>query len=804
MRYAAERDESFIQRVIKALGPKALLAWSLLLVVAFSMTSGLTDAVANLSVAYVFSIAAVGMTLGWLLSLLPMKAWLGATLSLLLGFEFLLIRVGGLEDEVLRIVGATTRLVPDAARWYWTSRPPDWGGAFSLFLELWRGMGTLLARTGMWLGRLLAGSEGFDVVGTALVWGFGVWVYNVWAGWVVRRYHRPLLGVLPGSVLLAFALSYTGANPYIFLPIVGVTLVLMAMMHQTEREHRWSIAGIDFSQGLWSDIAMISTGISIALVLAAAIAPSISAQKIADWVREVTDRGEETRTETVAEGLGLQQRPAPRPARPVESARSTGLPQRHLIGSGPELSRVVVMVVQTGELPPVFDSQFMERVPRHYWRSITYDRYFGRGWATSNTESIDYEAGEAITEVEADHLRPLRQTVRIVNPDIGGIIHVDGTLVSVDQDFNVTWRSGDEIFAATTEAETYRADSVYPVVSAEELRSASQDYPEAILSRYLQLPDSVPERVRTLARDLTAVEPTPYDRAVAIEQYLRQFPYTLDVPSLGPTEDIADYFLFELQEGYCDYYASSMVVLARAAGLPARLVIGYVSGSYDPIEARYVVTEADAHSWPEIYFPGYGWIEFEPTGGRAPIEREAAPDELIWPEGSEPVGPLVTPEASGGQPLIIAQWVLIGVAGLLGVIAVGAGADSLWLLLGSPEGMTRRLMRRLRAYARRLRTPHVKGNTPDEVAGAMGDRLRIIAEAHGYPGVELVEPAVEEVQDLVSFYTDTWYRRDPDVSPRRRRGAVLTWWRLRWRLWLAWLWRRSAIPVEPGAKDDEA
>ena len=76
---------------------------------------------------------------------------------------------------------------------------------------------------------------------------------------------------------------------------------------------------------------------------------------------------------------------------------------------------------------------------------------------------------------------------------------------------------------------------------------------------------------------------------------------------------MVDYFLFDLKEGYCDYYATSMAILARAAGLPSRLVVGYASGDYDPANNRYVVTEADAHSWVEIYFTGRGWVEFEPT-----------------------------------------------------------------------------------------------------------------------------------------------------------------------------------------------
>jgi transglutaminase-like putative cysteine protease len=662
-----------------------------------------------------------------------------------------------------------------------------------LYLALWRDMGTLLSRTYGWLVGLLSGGGAFDLVGTALVWGLIVWLCNLWMGWWVRRRHNPLVGVLPGGLLLSFVLSYTGSNPYVFLPILGATLVLIALVKHLAREDRWSVAGIDFSQGLWSDIAMVATGISIALVLAAAIAPSISAQKIADWVNELTDTEEERRTEEVAEGLGLQQKPEPRDPRPLQSVRSTGLPRRHLIGSGPELTRRVVMVIETGELPPIPESLMDLDPPRHYWRSITYDRYFGRGWATSNTEEITYEPGEELSvSGVTTPIHTLRQSVRLIGPDIGGMVHVDGTLLSMDQEFTVAWRSQDELFAATTAARAYRADSIVNRATAKNLREAPVDYPDWLLQRYLQLPENLPDRVTALARDLTATEPTPYDRAVAIEAYLRQFPYTLDVPTPGIDNDIADYFLFELQEGYCDYYATSMVVLARSAGIPARLVVGYINGTYDPMNARYVVTEADAHAWPEIYFPGYGWIEFEPTGGRPPIERDSGDEETpIWPEGESPPEPLVPPKESSGPRIVLGLWLLAGVGGVALVVAVLTGVDSARLLWDSPEGMAGRFYRRLKAYADRLRIRNRRGDTPYELAHAFEGRIKEIAEGHGFAGIEFLEPAAEEVQTLMDLYVRVWYSPEADLSREARRRAVWTWWRLRWRLWLAWLWRRT-------------
>ena len=148
-----------------------------------------------------------------------------------------------------------------------------------------------------------------------------------------------------------------------------------------------------------------------------------------------------------------------------------------------------------------------------------------------------------------------------------------------------------------------------------------ETYPDWIVKRYLALPVEVPARVKELAIQLTATEPTVYDRALSIESYLRTYPYSLDVPRPTLNHDLVDFFLFDLKEGYCDYYASAMVVLARAGGIPARFAIGYASGTYNLNSKRFMVSQADAHSWVEIYFPEIGWVPFEPTAALPLLDR---------------------------------------------------------------------------------------------------------------------------------------------------------------------------------------
>jgi len=193
--------------------------------------------------------------------------------------------------------------------------------------------------------------------------------------------------------------------------------------------------------------------------------------------------------------------------------------------------------------------------------------------------------------------------------DLGDLLYAAGDLVTVDRQYLVAWRSPSDAFGATlvSPARTppgqgridrqtrgdrptvYQVTSLLPDVGEAQLQAVGSDYPAWVQYRYLALPDEVPARVHALARDLTATAPTPYDRARAIEAYLRTFPYTLDLPAPPVDRDVVDYFLFDLQQGYCDYYATAMVVLARAAGLPARLAMGYYTGIYDESNDRWLM-----------------------------------------------------------------------------------------------------------------------------------------------------------------------------------------------------------------------
>jgi protein-glutamine gamma-glutamyltransferase len=158
----------------------------------------------------------------------------------------------------------------------------------------------------------------------------------------------------------------------------------------------------------------------------------------------------------------------------------------------------------------------------------------------------------------------------------------------------------------------YEGTSALPIVPPAHLRIASIFFPEPIVRTYLQLPELDP-RIKELALQITAKAPTEYDKAAAIELYLKtHYQYSLNLTG-KQTEDPLAYFLFTRRSGHCEYFAAAMTVMLRDVGIPARYVGGFLPGEYNDVGGDWIVRASDAHTWVEVFFPGYGWITFDPT-----------------------------------------------------------------------------------------------------------------------------------------------------------------------------------------------
>lgn len=159
---------------------------------------------------------------------------------------------------------------------------------------------------------------------------------------------------------------------------------------------------------------------------------------------------------------------------------------------------------------------------------------------------------------------------------------------------------------------SYEASSVPPSATPAELRAAGTDYPLDMRTRYLQIPALDP-RILELARQTTSAATNPYDKAIALQSYLQtRYAYTLDQGNISAADPLAN-FLFVRKAGHCEYFATAMTVMLRTLGIPARYINGFQAGEYNDVGGDFIVRASDAHSWVEAYFPGHGWITFDPT-----------------------------------------------------------------------------------------------------------------------------------------------------------------------------------------------
>jgi protein-glutamine gamma-glutamyltransferase len=286
----------------------------------------------------------------------------------------------------------------------------------------------------------------------------------------------------------------------------------------------------------------------------------------------------------------------------------------------------VVMRVKTGSPVPY---------PMLRWRGIALTTFDGHRWSSSNgtkervfPSSSGWILINPPNSIEGPTLLDLRFTVLlrpIATDSLFGpanLLAVRGGFLNGAPGYNTFVHRG-HLFRDSTGSIfntfrnfvqiEYEAESLLPAIQPVVARAASTDYSSEMRATYLQLPHSLDPRIPELAQRITRSENNPYDKSVALESYLqRNFSYTLHLPG-KPGQDPLAQFLFETRAGHCEYFASAMAVMLRTLDIPSREVNGFLPGEFNDVGGDYIVRASDAHSWVEAYFPGSGWITFDPT-----------------------------------------------------------------------------------------------------------------------------------------------------------------------------------------------
>lgn len=200
----------------------------------------------------------------------------------------------------------------------------------------------------------------------------------------------------------------------------------------------------------------------------------------------------------------------------------------------------------------------------------------------------------------------------------------------------------------------YDVTGLTSVATADQLEQAGTNYPAWVTNRYLQTGDTVTPRTIDLAHQIVGDETNPYRQAELIESWLRaNIVYDTNVEAPQDGQDLVDYVLFDNRRGYCEHYAAAMTVMLRELGIPARVVVGYAPGEYDPANGGFVYRQSDAHAWVEAYFPSYGWISFEPTANRSLGEfnhQPASNDDSVTQDADQSTTVPIQPTADIATP----------------------------------------------------------------------------------------------------------------------------------------------------------
>lgn len=640
----------------------------------------------------------------------------------------------------------------------------------------------LQERFWVWISKVIAGGVSSDNLIFVIQLAFLTWWMAYLAAWFVYCRHQVWGAILPTGAAILLNLFYAAPQSGIYFGLFILSaLLLLIRLNLHTMERWWRGASIGYAGDISIDFLAYGILFSLLLMMLAWLLPTTAPGPAWLSVLEPLQapwQNVEDQFSRVFSALRAVARPAP----------STFFGTTLTMGGPVQLGARPVMDIKTDT--------------GRYWRATVYDKYTGIGWINTHLDTLNLRANDPRLSATRDALRAeVTQTFKIFLPD-QNILYAQAQPIRFNLPTEIRYGQPPSSDPSASmldlalvrarrplrEGDTYTVVSAISVADEDSLRATPWEYSAWIAAHYLQLPDNLPQRVRVLAKTITEKYSNPYDQAAAIEQYLRaKIKYNDSVSAPPPGRDGVDYTLFDRPEGYCNYYASVMVVLARLIGIPARIASGYSLGEYT--DGTFHVIEANAHSWPELYFPGYGWVEFEPTANKPEIQRPKKPASVpqnpdldaaaaearrkrLSGKNLEDLEPVIG--GSGFIPFALPFWrdlqniALMG-AGLFALLAIGALAVTRW----NHSRRMAHLAPAARVYeemverARWLGVRDQKHATPFERAHAIGGVL---------------PTAPREAERVASLYTRERFGARPlDAVERAALATAWNQWRAEWR-----------------------
>lgn len=484
------------------------------------------------------------------------------------------------------------------------------------------------------IGELLAGRDVEDQFFVIALFCLPYWFASLYGGFQLTRHANFLGAVLPNGILMFIihANHYTVRDyTWMFSIYLFLALVLLSRLKYLSDRRKWTQARVQVSSESGLDIANTAITAATVLLLLVWSTPYILPASAAGrefWRNTYGEVFPPGRFDNIFASVDKEKQPTARNFQ-------TDL----LLGSRTPQSDLVIFRVYAPNSAADF--------PRLYWRGQVYDHYENGHWQTTGGGEERRESTNGDIPIpDEGHRRRLGFTFDVL-AEQQSVIYTPAQPVWVNHDAIVLRTSlpGDgedsvellDVMAmraspALEAGDLYRSGALLANPTIPELRAAGQAYPDWVKEKYLQLPEGFSPRIRALAAEIAKPYDNPFDQASAITDFLRsEIEYNSAVYIPNDTDDPLEYVLFESRQGFCNYYATLEVLMLRSLGIPARLAVGYAQGEPNLQNSIYVVRERDLHAWPEVYFPEYGWVEFEPTGNQDPLQRPLARDEAPAP-----------------------------------------------------------------------------------------------------------------------------------------------------------------------------
>ncbi|HEX9055928.1 MAG TPA: transglutaminaseTgpA domain-containing protein [Ktedonobacterales bacterium] len=468
-------------------------------------------------------------------------------------------------------------------------------------------MRLLLVHLGVWVRQVIHNQSSTDNTIFLLFLAMLTYLLGYLSIWLVLHSRRPWLAVLANVTVLLINLNYAPADELIFLVIfLLAALLLLVRFTLAENVRLWRTRRLRFSPDLYWDFLQAGVLFAVAVLLLAYILPVSAPNPTINAILSNPNGAWESFQHRWQSIFGNVNGPG---------GGSAGLFSGNLQLQG------------TVNLPNTELFRYTSTDPSEYLITQTFDTYDGHAtWSQSLTRTLSYNSGALYPPTTALY-RLANQHIDLTNVGNGqqGLFAAGepasftmptNVYVTTTGDVPVAWFSRNDLVSG----QQYDAQSYLSTATEDQLRavqypaaSSPDAYPTSILSLYLDNSSTVisPEVVATGAQ-WTAGTHTPYEAALAIESQLRTFTYSLSNGTVPANEDAVVWFLHN-KRGFCTFFASTMALMMRSLGMPARVATGVTNGTYDTAQHNYVVKGTDLHAWTQVYFAGYGWINFEPT-----------------------------------------------------------------------------------------------------------------------------------------------------------------------------------------------